>query len=447
MRALLFSLVLIFGGVSQSTAVTRENCLPAQEVTRILSELNFDGANRWSTDEVCNPEKLTYKTIQALIFIKNLELSEGSNSQLYPNLLGKNPWKFFTSRINEIKFPKNCQAGVLAYVNLLEKNTAHICQQLVNSEVSSFAATLLHEARHADGFSHVMCTHGDLAGTIGGCDLKLEEAGSYGLEIEWGLKLAKSDKVGKIVRDQSRSSSVYLMLNRINEYPLEIQEGLALQALNGEITFFDGQNQSLITAAVSPESVLSDRLGTPVFFDARANTFLGYYFSTELLSAPGLFANYLTSSLAPSEKEALLDINYEKLLFLFKDKIIYMNDAGQFIEARHGINQPLLFSMIRSLPPLKAGVYVTAEDGSIYRLPDNLNDLAKKQPEFVSKPQNPLTKIIQGVHKSNYALSRDGSLTTLSDRWGYAPVPVDALHGQSFKNITPTLWSPLLEGL
>lgn len=447
MRALLFSLVLLFVGVSQSTAITREHCLPAQEVTRLLSELNFVGADRWSTDEVCNPEKLTYKTIQALIFIRNLELSEGAHSQLYPNLLGKNPWSFFSSRIREIQFAKNCQAGVLAYVNLSQKNTAHICQALVHSEVSSFAATLLHEARHVDGFSHVMCSHGDLVGTAGGCDLKLEEAGSYGLEIEWGLKLAKSDKVSKIVRDQSRSSSVYLLLNRINEFPLGIKEGLALQALNGEITFFDGNNQALITSAASPDSVLSDRLGTPVFFDARANSALGYYFSTELLSVPGFFAQYLTSNLSPSDKEALLDINYDKLLFLFKDKILFVNDSGQFVEARHGISQPLLFSVIRSLPPLKAGVYITAADGSIFRLPENLNDLNKKQPEFISKPQNQLIKIVQGINGSNYALSMDGSLTTLSDRWGYTPVPVEALHGQAFKNITPTLWSPLLEGL
>jgi hypothetical protein len=187
-------------------------------------------------------------------------------------------------------------------------------------------------------------------------------------------------------------------------------------------------------------------MGTPVFFDTRTTTISGYYFSPDLLSVPGLIATYLSSA-STTDKENLLDINYEKSLLLFKNKIVFVTNAGQFIEARHGIHEPLLFSTIRSLPPLKAGVYITAADGSLYKLPDNLNELTKKQPEFISKLQNQMNKIVQGIHGSNYVLMMDGSLAALPGRWGYSPVPVETLQGQAFKNITPTLWSPLIEGL
>lgn len=446
MKIIITSLILFLSGWVSAAPAGREHCLPAQEVTRLLQEVSFEGGDRWTTEEVCNPERLTYQTLRALIFIKNLELPAASSSS-YPDVLGTKPWTFFTSRIREINFPRTCQEGVLAFVFTKQPNIAHVCPALINSETSAFAATLLHEARHADGFSHVLCSHGDIAGAPGGCDQALHDAGSYGLEIEWGFKLAKSDKIGKIVRDQSRSSSVYLLLNRLNEYPLDLKEGLALQALNGEITFFDGQKQELITTSPSAESVLTNRVGTPVFFNSQENSVLGYYFSSELSPVPGLFAQYLTSKLRPTDKESLLDIDYEHSLFLFKDKIVFFNDAGQFIEARHGISKPRLFSTFRSFPPMKAGVYVTDEDGALYKLPEDLNSLIKTPPEFISRSQTPIAKIVQDVHNTNYALLRDGSLVTLPQRWGYSPVPIDVLQGQAFKNFTPTLWSPLLEDL
>ena len=49
----------------------------------------------------------------------------------------------------------------------------------------------MHEARHIDGFPHIMCTHGARANMQGACDKRITDEGSYAVTVETYAQLSR----------------------------------------------------------------------------------------------------------------------------------------------------------------------------------------------------------------------------------------------------------------
>ncbi|MBX2987611.1 MAG: hypothetical protein KF802_06915 [Bdellovibrionaceae bacterium] len=189
----LFSL----GFVRVAGAAGAANCLEAAAVKSVLSSIKVESADSDRFDR-CREGSASHRIVQTLIFLKNLRLEKTpARSSFDQGILKEDFWGYFSKRVKRVfavdRMVTECRGSTLAYVSPdFDSTTVYLCPGFFDSwlSVATRAEFLLHEARHFEGYGHVVCRRG-LFQNQKSCDRRLQDRGSYAVSVEALSKMAE----------------------------------------------------------------------------------------------------------------------------------------------------------------------------------------------------------------------------------------------------------------
>ncbi|MFN3696213.1 MAG: hypothetical protein ACK4VO_02135 [Pseudobdellovibrio sp.] len=177
----------------------KEGCISAADMTEIANY--FKQFKNLAGQEYCHDESQTSYLLAGLNYIRKVQFSESmvnSPDELFTGKFAKDWFGYFTKRINKIQIESNCPTGVIAFVyaGFMADSTMHACPMALTNAFTALdlASVFLHEARHLDGFPHVVCAEGPRAGLQGACDKKISDGGSYAVTVETYTQLGQYGK-------------------------------------------------------------------------------------------------------------------------------------------------------------------------------------------------------------------------------------------------------------
>jgi len=414
---------------------------------------------------LCNDKDLSVRLAKAVSFMNELNTYQNANSSSIVTREGAG--HYFSKRISRIliqpKDSSNCDTGTLAFVYRDEKATMNVCPEALATIDSALLMSwvLVHEARHTEGYGHVLCTHGsyvmmdmDSKGS-GSCDDNFETQGSYGVGAGFLYEVARFSK-DPVQKQAARSQFVVDLVQRFNELPLDLKSGFIAQNEHGEVTFFDGVKKTSLFNT-SPDSFLTSRQDLPTVFDP-AGTVKTYYFAKDLVDATGANALEFVGKYTPAERESVRDVYYGNLhdytCFLYDTKLkCDALGSDQIIEIPLSF-QPAQFLMSANSNFVDVNVlYIVAKDGTLYPLPGYWKefDALVKGGSGGLKPrptQAPKFISMAGFDDmTEFGVTFDGQLLVLANQkttWS----PLKEYSGERIQKIVaPFLWSSKLTDL
>lgn len=431
------------------------NCLNQDEIKDILSDVKLTMAGTIDKEKaLCDDGNILYQTSKALLYLKKIDKQLIQTSESNSKILSNGAYDYFTSRIKEIKvenfLSRSCASvGVMAYVIPREGAIMHICGTIAQYKFSEFmlASTLIHEARHIDGFAHVLCTHGSLKGgdlDIGGaCDSTYELQGSYGIETSYALDVYNST-VDPLEKQETRSAAIRGLLGRFNKFPLDIEEGIITQSKKGSINFFDGnQKIKLMNNAIT--GLMTNRDAVPVFFndDGSVKT---YFYASELAEGEGRFAN-LYRGFSQAEQKDLVDVYYgDNYSCMLSKKNLHcgFSPNENEIDIALDLIKPVKFIYSQKDKILS----ISSTDGYLYKLSNNWAELkATFSEKNFLKSKAPVNLLAYATAKDEgYGVRFNGELFNDSNK-GNGKI-VKKYKDEKLKSIFgPFYWSKKLEDI
>jgi hypothetical protein len=449
---ILFSLSL---GFACSQALAADSCLDAARVeAEIFSQFHIVTEDPKIKYDNCATDNILRKFAEALLFLKDVHVGQAP-ADLDLGILGSNPFGFFTDRISTVIFDartnRRCSSSVMAYVLSGDKATMHVCPYLNQFDAFTMSSTLVHEARHVEGYNHARCNHGLMAVTgSAACDPDYQDyKGSYATGTEYEIKISYSTEVSDLLRQQARSRAVVGLLERFNKLPLGMKTGALLQTDKGSVLFFDGEQATEIMR-VPQDSILTTRSSLPTFFDRLNAQVQSYIFGGVFITTAGEYAESFRRKFSAQERTDLLDVSYsgDYSCLLFKDKIRCGADSDPDVEISLAGLDPVQFvSSPNSVLVPKNALNIATRDGAIYNLPVYWADL-QKLPQGALPLDPDLKNVVSlgpWLANQEIAVTTDGQVmvyTPDNRSWNKA----QNLPQESYlKLMAPYYWSPRLE--
>jgi hypothetical protein len=431
-----------------------ESCLSPEEVRGIRSVYRFVSAGGDEPEiSPCDNKSLAGRALQTIAFLNAFPALEIATNLQKSAVMVEGPAAFLQKRIStfvlEAPGSNTCNKTTVAYVGRFEKATMHLCPLLMNSEISifEFASSLIHEARHTEGFSHVRCTHGALEKmdtdpySTGACDNTYEEQGSYGIETSFMINVYQGSK-NEILRQEARGNAAEYLADRFNRLPLNIVPGAILLDKAGTVSFYDTEKRNFYDlkkiraiGAADDELVLFEDSGVAKDF---------YKFAVPMPDAEGLTAiSYRDAS--PQKQASLLDVVYAEeygcLLFANSIRCTY-SDPGQKLQSEE-------FEIKDFEPKGFFGRFILAQDGSTFHIPTTYEGFLNAGAKGFIKNPSRIQHSSFGYLKNQftYGISMTGvfeSYDAAKKTWSAVP----SLRQERFKKIiAPFYWSQKLQDL
>lgn len=186
-------------------------CVPKAEMQVIAQ--HFKQLANLAGKDFCYDGSQMSNLIQAIEFMRRTPFEKSmpkSADELFSGTFANDWYGYFTGRIDEFQVEKSCPKGVGAFVYFYA-NIMHVCPLLLTDNFTALDRTsvMMHEARHIDGFPHIMCTHGARAGMNGACDQLLSDKGSYAVTVETYAQLgAYATDLHPALRAYARASAI-----------------------------------------------------------------------------------------------------------------------------------------------------------------------------------------------------------------------------------------------
>jgi len=241
--------VLIFLGTLNCglQAMAEEECLSRSLVREIRRDIKFKGDAELDR---CNPKNVVFQVVKAIQFIKGFKGAGSTTGPFALNVLKDSPFEYFKKRVDTIVFADpdgHCASGAIAYVwgDLeQERGRLYICSEAFSRLSFVYrASALLHEARHFDGFLHVRCVRGLFRfSTDEACDRSYQEAGSYGVDVAFFLRVAQEPTMSPVLRRSARMEAARSLIMRFNSLPADLKDGAFLTDESKLVSFFDGKS-------------------------------------------------------------------------------------------------------------------------------------------------------------------------------------------------------------
>ncbi|RYZ95373.1 MAG: hypothetical protein EOP11_25010, partial [Proteobacteria bacterium] len=312
LQTLLLTILLAAASFAEEISET-PGCVPAIEATAYQKQFQLKFANFGPWD-LCSEASDTKKVLSALHTIRAAEFSDEA-SPLITRVSDETDFDYLAHRARRIQ--KNGCAGdetVVACVRPGE-HTLRLQAPFFAIPAVNRVATLLHEARHVDGFPHVTCEAGPLSGSDGGCDPNLKYHGAYAVELSYYARVALNGKnFHPAYKALARSSAVALMEQNFVRNPAPSRERLALlDFADGHLRLFDGANfREHLSTIVSDGKLIARNYGIAVLPRDRAQN-------------SWLIDPYADAFLSPDLLESLLGTtfrNYNKLNIAERPQIL-----------------------------------------------------------------------------------------------------------------------------
>lgn len=441
---------------SSPTPVSSQACLAQKQVDSMLSSFLWTRVHPVTKRvtamprfDRCDSSQLQYKVIKALLDLENLPhlttIPENAKWSTEP------PIQYIRNRVNGFQFdlstaPKCASSTAIAYLEPLD-DSVHVCPRLALQSEYSVMNILIHETRHVDGHRHVICSHGAFTGSYS-CDSSYEQQGSYGFATAFNLSVSRETSLPLAIRQEARVMAVSDLMERFNELPFGLRNGVLLQDSNGSLEFFDGKNgtETLIDD-LYPQAILTERNGFPTLYDPPAGEVKSYMYQTNLIDTSGEYANDFRRRFQASKRRALLDVFYGSPFscLLFEEEASCSDGSG----AKSSIRILFKKSAPRRFVRIDNRLGVILDNNSIALLPQTSAELSSMREEHLESLPNPYGYIsyVGPIGGHYFGLSQEGVLLKTT-AWKDRPIVVPELAHRRFKKVIgPLLWSKKLEEL
>jgi len=219
------------------------SCINAATASRYVRELNIDAAS-FGGAELCDAKADGKKLFNDLRLIE-----EGAFSGSAPNLFiqdfipvnGYYPWLVSQTRGIE---RGNDIPWATAY-----NSWGYFTMQDGWAKLSTLGrvGTMIHEARHTEGYSHTSCEHGPYKDSnVSGCDESVDAAGSHAVEMEYYARVVVQ---GANFHPVYQSMARLMLLARsnfvFNESPTSAKDILVARTPAGLVTVANGGKANL----------------------------------------------------------------------------------------------------------------------------------------------------------------------------------------------------------
>jgi hypothetical protein len=205
----------------------------------------------------------------------------------------------------------------------------------------------------------------------------------------------KTDGLPADVQNEARIEAYDLIVNHFRIPPWDVRPGVLLQGRDGSISFFDGrQFEPVKIEPVSPDSLMANRFGMPVFFDARNRSAKAYIFSSRLVDVTGAYARNFRSAKRPPK---VLAISFcgepcvpdktrdDYSCQLFRDQLL----CNPTLDPTSRLVIPLEEQRPTAFVNLGARRGIVWEDGHVSLLPLRYQELGKSNPAEWPRISNP----------------------------------------------------------
>jgi hypothetical protein len=250
-NSILFSVIAVsFINVSQALDVSlptmpqepnAAECIPQSEM-QVIARTFRQFANL-ANAPFCNDDSQNWHLLSSIMFMRQTKFAATmpvSKDELFTGRFASSWYDYFIGRITELEVVDSCQKGVIAYVYGFGGSTMYVCPMALTKTFSSLdrASVMMHEARHLDGFPHMMCSRGARKGISGACDVRISDGGSYAVTVETYAQLAKyAEGIHPAMKAYAKSSAV-VYADEAFENPVRINRAEKLLVLTNSLDFY-----------------------------------------------------------------------------------------------------------------------------------------------------------------------------------------------------------------
>lgn len=294
----------------------------------------------------------------------------------------------------------------------VDSKVIHVCPSLAKSSKAFIAHALLHEARHIDGFDHVICNQGSMKGTDS-CDQNYQQRGSYGIGTEFLLNLATVRSLSYEQRLDAHMRAMNQLLERFNTPPFDLRNGVVLATENGELYFLDSHSKKLekIPLQIDTDDVITIRMGQITILNRRNRTVQSYVFAPSLANTPGSFSDFFRTGELPEQsvrlKNASFGSDYSCIAFQTSVQRRSGAEVTQTLSFPQGLSRFFSGAGLKSLPDNRN--YITDLTGQIYTVPTKAESNGAKPYRIENYPLQ-VVALVPWNKSQDLALLVDGSL-------------------------------------
>lgn len=208
----ILSTLVVSGLMMVGLAAQAADCVPQSEMAEIAK--GFPQFQQYANKDFCFDGGQDSHLIAGIEFMRGTQFSPNmvrSGDELFSARFAGNWWTYFTGRIDSFEIDDSCPKGVVAYVYAFGGKTMYACSGALTDQFTALdlASVFMHEARHIDGFPHMMCSHGPRQGLQGACDRRISDGGSYAVTVETYAQLSKyAQGIHPALKAYARSASV-----------------------------------------------------------------------------------------------------------------------------------------------------------------------------------------------------------------------------------------------
>lgn len=449
-QLILFTLMVLSLSAAKASEKNQSPCLDSKRAQRLMRDFKWSAARNDHGEfvvkkDLCDQNGLFYKVLKALITMEDLPALSKSQDETNSEIFGEFPIKFFRQRVKEIVFDRsdseNCNVGNTIAYTFTGESAIYICPILTGFSTTSIMGTLIHESRHVDGYEHQICEQGTRKGESV-CDQSFEERGAYGVAAEFNVRLSRTSGVDPVMRAEARTNAVATLLDRFNQLPLGIKEGVFAQAQDRRLLFLADKTVSTVMNE-TPAGIMVLRYGLPSWFSAEEAQFTSFNLTNQFINTDGALADEFRSTLSATQRFSIKDIYYGYFICPLREGHLkcYSGESEIVLDLPGKALGFLSFENSLGVQMENGDIYVFPKDWESIKSYKNISDLTRIQGQI------PYRSYVWWKEGISFVLPEDGILRASKDADGLAH-PIEAIQGLRFDRVVgPALWSKKLKEL
>lgn len=265
---IVFGLLLLLCLRSQAQEMAYDDkdfaCITLAQAQKYVSDFNID-VRSFGGMELCNPNVDTKKLFNDLQIIEKGQFSTTGNNNLIKGFVAGDQYytwmKSETSgmeRGNDVPYATAYNSG--GYFTMQDG--------WASMSTLGRVGTVIHEARHTEGYRHYPCNQGTYAGSgLSGCDTDYSTGGSHAVEMEYYARVSvQGQNFHPVYKSMARLMAVARANFVFNSSPLKKREAVvALESQSGKAVLIDQGTQFVREAPSVPGFLKRTSYGAAIF--------------------------------------------------------------------------------------------------------------------------------------------------------------------------------------
>lgn len=198
-------------------------CLETTRADKYIADLKIDIAS-FGGKELCDAKSDAKKILTDIYLVEEGRFSNSGSNVFINGFVGGDYYEYLKretygmDRKNDVPYASAYNSG--GYFTFQDG--------WAQSSTLGRVGTIIHEARHTEGYRHVICTAGPYMNTtVSGCDTSLRQGGSHGVEMEYYARVVvQGENFHPVYRSMARLMALGRSNIFFNDSPLKRREAL-----------------------------------------------------------------------------------------------------------------------------------------------------------------------------------------------------------------------------